>query len=169
MKDNFPAALAALLKHEGGFVNHPKDPGGITNLGVTKKIWEAYVGHEVDEQTMRSLTPSMVAPLYKQRYWDAVKGDDLPSGVDLCVFDCAVNSGAGRASKLLQQAVGVKDDGQIGPATIKAVKDKPVQEVIESFTDKRQHFLESLPTFGDFGKGWTRRVAEVEDQSKRLA
>ncbi|NDD52678.1 hypothetical protein EBZ39_02155 [bacterium] len=169
MKQNFQTALAALLKHEGGFVNHPKDPGGITNLGVTKRVWEAFVGHEVDEQAMRSLTPEMVAPLYKQRYWDAVKGDDLPAGVDLCVFDCAVNSGAGRAIRLLQQTVGVKDDGLIGPATLAAVKGKPTQQTIEKFTDTRQRFLESLPTFGDFGRGWTRRVAEVEDESKKLA
>ena len=169
MKQNFQPALDALLKHEGGFVNHPKDPGGITNLGVTKKVWESFVGHEVDEQTMRSLTPSVVAPLYKQRYWDTVKADDLPSGLDLCVFDCAVNSGVGRAAKLLQQAVGVKDDGQIGPATLKAVNAFPVKDLIEKFSDKRQQFLESLPTFDTFGKGWTRRVAEVEDESKRLA
>lgn len=169
MKQNFQPALDALLKHEGGFVNHPKDPGGMTNLGVTKKVWESFVGHEVDEQTMRSLTPSVVAPLYKQRYWDTVKADDLPSGLDLCVFDCAVNSGVGRAAKLLQQAVGVKDDGQIGPATLKAVNAFPVKDLIEKFSDKRQQFLESLPTFDTFGKGWTRRVAEVEDESKRLA
>jgi lysozyme family protein len=169
MKQNFQPALDALLKHEGGFVNHPKDPGGMTNLGVTKKVWESFVGHEVDEQTMRSLTPSVVAPLYKQRYWDTVKADDLPSGLDLCVFDCAVNSGVGRAAKLLQQAVGVKDDGQIGPATLKAVNAFPVKDLIENFSDKRQQFLESLPTFDTFGKGWTRRVAEVEDESKRLA
>jgi len=169
MKQNFQPALTALLKHEGGFVNHPRDPGGITNLGVTKRVWEAFVGHEVDEQTMRSLTPEMVAPLYKQRYWNAVKADDLPAGVDLCVFDCAVNSGAGRAIRFLQQAVGVKDDGLLGPATLAAVKSKSTQQTIEKFTDIRQKFLESLFTFGDFGKGWTRRVAEVEDESKRLA
>lgn len=169
MRENFEPALAALLKHEGGYVNHPKDPGGMTNLGVTKRVWEAYIGKEVTEDDMRNLTPYVVAPLYKTRYWDAVKGDELPAGVDMCVFDCAVNSGAGRAVRLLQKTVGVKDDGMIGPATLNAVKSKAVQDVIEGFTDHRQKFLESLPTFGDFGKGWTRRVVEVEDQSKRLA
>ena len=124
MKENFDVALKALLKHEGGYVNHPADPGGMTNLGVTKRVWEEWVGHEVDEQTMRGLTPDAVAPLYRKRYWDAVRGDDLPSGVDLVVFDCAVNSGVGRASKFLQKAVGVADDGKIGPATLRAVASK---------------------------------------------
>ena len=72
MKENFEVALKALLKHEGGFVNHPADPGGMTNLGVTKKVWEEFVGHAVDEQTMRNLTPETVAPLYKKRYWDEI-------------------------------------------------------------------------------------------------
>ena len=169
MKENFDDALKALLKHEGGFVNHPVDPGGMTNLGVTKLVWENWVGHPVDEQTMRGLTPEMVAPLYKKRYWDAVRGDDLPSGVDLVVFDCAVNSGVGRASRFLQQVVGVTDDGKIGPGTIQAVLSKDPKELVDAFCDKRQAFLESLPTFGTFGKGWSRRVAEVREQGENLA
>jgi lysozyme family protein len=169
MKENFDDALKALLKHEGGFVNHPKDPGGMTNLGVTKKVWEEFVGHEVDEQTMRGLTPESVAPLYKQRYWDAVRGDDLPSGVDFVVFDCAVNSGVGRASKFLQRAVNVADDGKIGSGTLAAVNSKDPKELLNSFCDQRQAFLESLPTFDTFGKGWTRRVLEVREQATHMA
>ena len=168
MKENFDAALKALLKHEGGYVNHPADPGGMTNLGVTKRVWEEWVGHEVDEQTMRGLTPDAVAPLYRKRYWDAVRGDDLPAGVDLAVFDCAVNSGVGRASKFLQQVVGVADDGKIGPGTIQAVNSKDPKELVEAFCDKRQAFLEALPTFATFGKGWSRRVAEVREQGENL-
>ena len=169
MKENFDVALKALLKHEGGYVNHPADPGGMTNLGVTKRVWEEFVGHEVDEQTMRGLTPELVAPLYKKRYWDAVRGDDLPSGVDIAVFDCAVNSGVGRASKFLQKAVGVADDGKIGPATLRAVASKNPKELVVTLSDQRQKFLESLPTFATFGKGWSRRVAEVRQQSENLA
>ena len=169
MKENFDDALKALLKHEGGYVNHPQDPGGMTNLGVTKRVWEEFVGHEVDEQTMRGLTPDDVAPLYKKRYWDAVRGDDLPSGVDLCVFDCAVNSGVGRASKFLQKALGVADDGKIGPGTLAAVASKDPKELVESFCDQRQAFLEGLPTFATFGKGWSRRVSEVREQAIIMA
>lgn len=169
MKENFDVAMKALLKHEGGYSNHPQDPGGMTNLGVTKRVWEEWVGHAVDEQTIRSLTPEVVAPLYKARYWDAVKGDDLPAGVDLCVFDCAVNSGVGRASRLLQRAAGITDDGKIGPFTLKVVRSKDPKELIVEFSRLRQSFLEALPTFATFGKGWSRRVAEVREQSENLA
>jgi len=169
MKENFDDALKALLKHEGGFVNHPADPGGMTNLGVTKKVMEEWVGRPVSEQDMRSLTPEDVAPIYKAKYWDAIKGDDLPAGVDMCVFDCAVNSGVGRASKFLQEVAGVNADGKIGPATLAAVKAKPAEQIIEAFCERRQKFLESLPTFKTFGKGWTTRVAGVKLESNKLA
>ena len=102
------------------------------------------------------------------RSWDAVHGDDLPAGVDLVVFDCAVNSGVGRASKFLQQVVGVADDGKIGPGTIQAINSKDPKELVEAFCDKRQAFLEALPTFATFGKGWSRRVAEVREQGENL-
>ena len=110
MKENFDEALKAILHHEGGFVNHPKDPGGMTNLGVTKRVWEEYVGHEVDEKAMRALTPADVDTLYRRKYWDKVRGDELPAGVDYAVFDAAINSGPGRASKWLQTAVGAVPD-----------------------------------------------------------
>lgn len=161
MKSNFDAALAAVLHHEGGFVNHPSDPGGMTNLGCTKKVWEEWVGHAVDEQTMRNLKPADVAPLYKAKYWDKIKGDDLPNGVDYVVFDCAINSGPGRAAKFLQEVVGVTADGAIGPGTLKAVAAMPAAQIVELYRAKRLSFLESLPTWGTFGKGWGRRVNEV--------
>jgi len=97
MNSNFEKCLEMLLVHEGGFVNHPDDPGGMTNLGVTKKVWEEWVGHDVSEKEMRNLTPTMVAPLYQRKYWNACRADDLISGLDYCVFDVAVNSGVGRA------------------------------------------------------------------------
>jgi len=167
MKDNFDQCLALLLKHEGGYVNHPADPGGRTNLGVTQRVWEEYVGHPVTEADMRALGPKDVAPLYKQRYWDAVRGDVLPTGVDYSVFDIAVNSGVGRAAKILQKAIGVAPDGAIGPATLGAVSESDPAELIISVCRARQAFLEGLPTFSTFGKGWTRRVNEV--QAKALA
>ena len=110
-------ACECLLKHEGGFVNHPKDPGGMTNLGVTKAVYDKWIGRESTEQEMRDLTPDDVAPIYKKNYWDKVRGDDLPSGVDWCAFDWAVNSGSGRPAKAIQRAVGAKQDGAIGPMT----------------------------------------------------
>lgn len=162
MKENFEKALAAVLHHEGGFVNHPSDPGGMTNLGCTKKVWEEWVGHEVDEKAMRALTPADVAPLYKSKYWDKVKGDELPAGVDYVVFDCAINSGPGRAAKFLQSCAGVEPDGGIGPKTLAAVKAIVQKDLIEDYSKRRLSFLTDLPTWGTFGKGWSRRVSEVE-------
>jgi lysozyme family protein len=169
MKDNFDAALKAILHHEGGFVNHPKDPGGMTNLGVTKKVWEEWVGHEVDEKTMRGLTPEIVGPMYKVKYWDKVKGDDLPAGVDYVVFDAAVNSGPGRAAKWLQACVGVEPDGGIGPKTLAAVNAFDASQLVEDYAKRRLSFLMDLQTWDTFGKGWGRRVAEVEKTALKMA
>ena len=162
MKENFESCLKSVLHHEGGYVNHPSDPGGMTNLGVTKRVWEEWVGHEVDEKTMRALTPEIVGPMYKAKYWDKVKGDDLPAGVDYCVFDAAINSGPGRAAKWLQAAVGVDPDGGIGPKTLQAVASMDANELVSAYNDRRLSFLHDLPTWNTFGKGWARRVAEVK-------
>jgi lysozyme family protein len=165
MKENFDSALSAVLKHEGGFVNHPLDPGGMTNLGVTKAVWEEWVGHPVSEKDMRALTPAAVAAMYRRKYWDKVQGDHLPSGLDHAVFDLAVNSGPGRASKFLQEIVGAKPDGFIGPQTLTLIAQKDPKELVKDYNAKRQAFLEGLPTFSTFGKGWTRRVAEVTQEA----
>jgi lysozyme family protein len=169
MKENWGEALKHILKYEGGYVNHKDDPGGRTNLGVTQRVWEEWTGKPATEEDMRGLTVAMVSPLYKKRYWDAVRGDDLPSGVDLCVFDCAVNAGVGRASKFLQQAVGVTADGQIGPMTVAATTAKPAEEVIEAFCNLREAHYKSLSTFATFGKGWMNRLGAVEAESKHMA
>lgn len=169
MNANFQAALDHVLKSEGGFVNHPKDPGGMTNLGCTKVVWEEYVGHPVSEADMKALTPESVAPLYKRKYWDKVAGDDLPSGLDYAVFDAAINSGAGRAAKWLQEVVGVTADGAIGKGTLAVVASMDAQKLIALYNDRRLEFLEGLPTFATFGKGWTRRVSEVQSAASALA
>ena len=169
MNSNFEAALAHVLKSEGGYVNNPADPGGMTNLGCTKAVWEEFVGHPVSEADMRGLTPADVAPLYKRKYWDKVSGDLLPSGLDYAVFDAAINSGPGKAAKWLQEVAGVAADGAIGPATLTAVNAKPVQDMIAQYNDKRLQFLESLPTWATFGKGWGARVASVQSSASQLA
>ena len=162
MKQNFEKALTAILIHEGGFSNHKDDPGGMTNLGCTKKVWEEWVGHPVDEKAMRALTPEDVAPLYRQKYWDKIKGDELPAGVDYVTFDCAINSGPGRASKFLQSCVGVDPDGGIGPKTLAAVNSFDSKQLVEDYSKRRLSFMMDLPTWATFGKGWSRRVSEVE-------
>ncbi len=162
MLSNWDNAFKLMLKSEGGFVNHPSDPGGMTNLGVTKATWENWVGRESDEAEMRGLTPEKVEPLYKKKYWDAVRGDELPMGLDYLMFDFAVNAGAGRAIKTLQTAVGVTPDGGFGPMTMAAVQAVDPNELIERFSQTKEDFYRSLNTFATFGTGWLNRVAAVK-------
>ena len=168
MKENLLPAMVALMKHEGGFVNHPRDPGGMTNLGVTQRVWEEWVGHPVSEKEMRALTPAIVAPMYKKKYWDKVSGDLLPSGVDLAVFDFAVNSGPGRAAKMLQRILGVKQDGDIGRNTLEKALTIDSSQLIADYNDARLEFLKSLPTWDDFGNGWGTRVAKVTVEATNM-
>jgi lysozyme family protein len=169
MRQNFDTALRSVLKHEGGYVNNPADPGGMTNLGCTKRVWEAWVGHSVNEATMRALTPSDVAPLYKAHYWDKVRGDDLPTGVDYAVFDAAINSGVERAGIWLQEVVGATPDGTIGPKTLIALAAHSPSEVADAFNAKRLAFLQRLKTWPVFGRGWERRVQEVATVAQEMA
>jgi lysozyme family protein len=173
VRGNFDACLAELLKHEGGYVNHPDDPGGRTNLGVTQRVYEAWIGHPVSEQIMRSLTPQHVRALYKANYWDAVKGDDLPAGVDLCVFDFAVNAGVNRASRYLQLMVGANADGKIGPNTLRQlqqyVRTHNLPHAVDRYQDLREAYYRKLKTFPTFGRGWLRRVADVRKAAKGMA
>jgi lysozyme family protein len=168
MKENLLPAMTALLKHEGGFSNHPADPGGMTNLGVTQRVWEEWVGHPVDEKEMRSLTPEKVAPMYKQKYWDKIRGDDLPSGVDMAVFDCCVNSGPGRAAKMLQRVLGLTEDGAIGPNTLSKALSIDSSKLIADYNAARLAFLQALPTWATFGKGWSNRVAAVTTEATNM-
>jgi lysozyme family protein len=160
MKANWQHSFKLMLASEGGYadLSHLGDTGGMTNLGVTKRVWEAWVGRESNEKEMRSLTKEMVEPLYKRKFWDACRCDDLPSGIDYLVFDMAVNAGVGRSAKLLQQCVGVDIDGAIGPITITAVKAREPEELIEKFSEARELFYRGLKTFDVFGRGWLNRV-----------
>ena len=169
MQENWEKCFAMVLKHEGGFVDHPKDPGGMTNLGVTRANWEAYLNRRVTEAEMRALTPDVVKPFYKKNYWDKIKGDQLPSGVDYAAYDLAVNSGTARAAKFLQQIAGVPVDGVIGPRSLEAIKACNPEETIDAFCDMRLDFLKGLSTFGTFGKGWTTRVSDVKAKATEMA
>ena len=164
MKDNFDECLKMLLHHEGGYVNHPKDPGGETNLGVTKRVYEKWGG----TKDMKDLTVEDVAPIYKKNYWNRCKCDDLESGVDWVVFDWAVNSGTGRAATAIQKICGASQDGAIGPKTLALIKSQDTEYVIEEFGKIRQNFYESLKTFDTFGKGWTRRNKETTEKAIKM-
>lgn len=166
----FDRALAAVLLHEGGYVNHPKDPGGATNKGVTQAVyddWRARQGQP--KRSVREIEQGEVGAIYRRDYWDRVKADDLPAGVDYAVFDYAVNSGVNRASRFLQAVVSVEQDGAIGPGTLAAVKDMPPAAVIETLCAKRLAFLKGLPTWPTFGKGWGARVAGVRKLALEMA
>lgn len=169
MANNFKKCLEIILHHEGGYVNHPKDPGGETNLGVTKRVYEEWGG----TKDMKDLTVDDVAPIYKKNYWDKLKGDELPAGLDLCVFDFGVNAGPGRAAKYLQSMIGSTPDGGIGPMTLQALENYveeqgSIAEVIKDYQSERQKYYESLSTFSTFGKGWTRRVDETTDTALKM-
>jgi lysozyme family protein len=169
MKSNFDKCLAMLLEHEGGYVNSKHDRGGMTNLGVTKRVYDEWIGRESTEQEMRDLTPDDVAPIYKKNYWDRVKGDQLPSGVDWCAFDWAVNSGSGRPAKAIQRAVGATQDGAIGNQTLGLVAEKDPKFIIDYVYTVRQAFYESLDDFKHFGRGWSRRNTETLHQAMEMA
>jgi len=139
-----------------------------TNWGCTQAVWEGYIGHKVSVDDMKALTKEDVKPLYKKRYWDAIHGDAIPSGLDYCLFDCAINSGVNRSAKIIQEIVGVFADGAIGNNTVSAITQLNPITAINEFCDKRQAFLESLKTFPVFGKGWSKRVSEVRTRALEM-
>jgi lysozyme family protein len=167
MQGNFTECLALVLKSEGGWVNNPNDPGGETNLGVTKRVWEEWVGHPVE--TMKNLTEAEVAPLYEQKYWRPCYGEVLPRGLDFVVFSMGVNAGPGRSVKLLQSAIGCVPDGIIGPKTRELILASNSATLIAKFSEARREYYRSLKTFPIFGKGWLSRVATEENEALNMA
>lgn len=168
-KENFERCLEHVFKSEGGYVNHPRDPGGATNMGITHKTLAAWRGHTVTREDVKKMPRSEAAAIYRANYWNAVRGDELPLGVDLVAFDAAVNSGVSRGAKWVQRALDVAQDGRIGPDTIKAAKSANAQNVINRALTYRLDFLRGLKTWDAFGKGWQRRVDGVRAESLAMA
>jgi len=166
---NFERALACVLAHEGGYVDHPSDPGGATNLGITQATLAHHRGGPVSKAQVRALTRAEAAVIYRQRYWAAIQGDSLPGGVDLLLFDFAVNSGPARAVRMLQRALGVSEDGVVGPQTLAALARADPAGVVDAVTRQRLGFLQRLPTWATFGRGWRSRVEAVRRQALALA
>lgn len=174
MKDNFEECLRHVLHHEGGFVNDPQDPGGATNMGVTigtmRKLGLDIDGDgDVDVADVRSIPKATVAAVYRGQYWNAVKGDDLPAGLDLVAFDGAVNSGPARGAKWLQLALGVPADGHIGDVTLGAARRLAGANVVSAACDARLSFLRGLKTWKRFGKGWSSRVESIRTAAIHMA
>ena len=159
MQGNFKECLDLVLKSEGGWVNHPSDPGGETNLGVTKAVWEEWVGHPVE--SLKNLTKDQVAPLYEQRYWRPCYGEVLPRGLDFVVFSMGVNAGPGRSVKLLQQSIGCVPDSIIGPTTRSLILGSDSTTLIAKFSEARREYYRSLNKPA-FQKGWLARTDKEE-------
>ena len=170
-RENFDRALVAVLRHEGGYVNHPADPGGATNKGVIQRTYDGYRDRKgLSRRSVRQITDAEIREIYKRQYWDAVRGDELPAGIDYMVFDGAVNSGPSRSVRWLQAGLGVKVDGTLGDATIAACEAHPNHDaLIAKVCEIRMGFLRSLKHWPTFGKGWTSRVAGVKKLGQAMA
>lgn len=148
---DFDTAFTKLIGHEGGYVNDPRDPGGETKFGISKRAYP--------DVNIASLTLDDARAIYRRDYWDRARCDQLPPQVAFQVFDTAVNSGIGQAIRFLQRAVGVADDGQVGPLTMASVRRMDPEAVAARFNGQRLDFMTRLSTWDTFGKGWARRIA----------
>lgn len=161
MKSNFDACMAEVFSHEGGYVNDPHDPGGETNMGISKRSYP--------REDIRNMTRARAAQIYRRDFWNAVRGDELPAGLDLVAFDAAVNSGPKRSIQWLQAGVGADVDGKIGPKTIAAANAVHLETAITRATRVRLDWLRVLPTWKRYGDGWTSRVNSVRSVAHVMA
>jgi lysozyme family protein len=166
---NFDVGMAAVFKHEGGYVDHPADPGGATNLGITRATLSAYRGRQVSKAEVRALTKAEAKAIYKKQYWDTAGCDELPSGVDYAVFDYSVNSGPSRLIRTLQAALGVPADGVVGVRTLAVADETDARAIVNKICDRRLGFLRRLKTWSTFGRGWERRVEGVRKDALAMA
>ena len=158
---NFDQAFDILLRHEGGFSDHAADPGGKTRFGITEAVARE-VGYRGD---MRELPVDLAKRIYKDRYWDAVRAEELPAAIRYAVFDAAVNSGPRQAIRWLQRAVGVRDDGVLGPITLQAARGANPDKLVRKILAQRLRFMAGLPNWPAFGRGWARRIADLMEMA----
>lgn len=156
------ACLEQIWPFEGGYVDHPQDPGGATNIGITFDTLRRWRGRAITKADVRNLTKQEAAEIYEQRYWRPLNGERLRTGVDLAVLDFGINSGVSRAAKYTQAIAGVAQDGRIGPITLAALDKIPSREFIKTLCARRLSFVQSLAIWNTFGKGWSRRIAHME-------
>lgn len=181
MKDNFDPALACVLVHEGGKDDDPRDPGGRTAYGIIQRRYNQYrKAKGLPPRDVWLITPDERSEIYRVYYWDVCRAADLPAGLDYCVFDACVNSGDGQAAKWLQRAINdvraksgqgaIAVDGRIGDGTVQAANAiDDVDAVIAALSTRRLAMLQNLKTWKFYGKGWSRRVAEVKKLSQAVA
>lgn len=167
---NFAACLARLLAHEGGYSDLSADPGGPTNRGITIADYRRYVKADATPADLRTMSADTAGRIYRAHYWDALRCDDLPAGVDYAVFDYGVNSGTGRSGKVLRRLLGLSDaTSRVDDAVVAAACATDAARLVDAICDERLHFLTSLKTWGTFGRGWGTRVAEVRRAALALA
>ena len=166
---NYDACLARVLKHEGGYSDHPSDPGGPTNFGITIHDYRRYIKASGTAADVRAMTLADAAKIYRERYWHALRCDELPAGLDYAVFDYGVNSGIGRSAKVMQRLLGIGDGTAMTDAVIAAVRKAAPSSLIGRLCDERLAFLKSLRTWPVFGAGWGRRVADVRRDALAMA
>lgn len=164
----FHDCVAVIFHHEGGYVDHPDDPGGATNLGITHTTLAAWRGRAVSRADVRALDLDEAREIYRANYWNALSCDQLPAGVDLVAFDFGVNAGVRRAAKMLQTVLGVAADGQIGPITVAAAERADARHVVEAFSDARLSYYRGLRHWRTFGRGWSRRTNETRDRALEM-
>lgn len=167
---SFEVALAHVLAHEGGYTNHPSDPGGPTNFGITIRDCRKYVKPNASASDVRAMSVGEAAAIYRSKYWDAQCCDALPVGVDYAIFDYGVNSGIGRSGKVLRRALKLADNTSVvTDVVIAAARNADASALVRAICDERLRFLQSLKTWAVFGKGWGRRVAEVKVTALAMA
>jgi lysozyme family protein len=159
---DFDTCMAFVLAAEGGYVDDPRDPGGATNLGITLRVLSDWRHTAVTKQEVKDLTPEEAKAIYRARYWNTTRCGELPAGVDLMVFDTAVNLGPGRAAKMLQAAVGTDQDGSVGPMTVASAQAGNAAAIVAAIAKSRGDFYHSLPTFDHFGAGWMARLSTAK-------
>ena len=170
MQSTYDQCLPLLLAHEGGYTNHPSDPGGPTNFGITIYDYRKYVKPNATAADVRAMKLEDAKGIYKQKYWDAQRCDELPAGVDYVMFDYGVNSGVGRSGKVLRRALKLPDNSSsVTDAVIAAACAANARALVATICDERLRFLQSLKTWPVFGAGWGRRVAEVKSAALAMA
>lgn len=167
---NYPACLAVTLSYEGGYSNQIGDPGKQTDFGITQAVYDGWRRSQgFFLRPVRQIQVPEYQAIYKAQYWDAVRGDDLFAGLDLCLFDIAVNSGPLTAIKFLQQELGVAVDGHFGLLTLGALQKRNDRAaIIEAICTRRLSFWHALSTWWRFGKGWSARGAGIEAKALKM-
>lgn len=162
----FETCLTETLKWEGGWSNHPSDPGGPTMRGVIQRVYDAWRKRNgLPKRSVRNIEEHELQAIYRENYWQLVRGDELPPGIDLCVFDYGVNSGPSRSVSHLQEVLGVKVDGNMGPVTLDAVNAADAVEIVKKLCARRRKYVRQIKTYNVFGKGWNRRIDGIEQVS----